>query len=55
MSPEAHDALVKVAEDIAGKSSIATLTRAVAAGTLLTLLSYLLNAVNSVGSRIAVA
>lgn len=55
LSPEAHEALVKVAEDVAGKSSLATFARAIAAGTLLTLLSYLLNAVNSVGSRIAVA
>jgi formate/nitrite transporter FocA (FNT family) len=51
----AHDTLARVAEDIAGKEALATFTRGVAAGTLLTLLSYLLHAVDSVGSRIAVA
>jgi formate/nitrite transporter FocA (FNT family) len=51
----AHDALARVAEGIAAKPALATFVRAVAAGTLLTLLSYLLNAVNSVGSRIALA
>ncbi len=51
----AHEALAKVAEEIAAKSGLATFTRGIAAGTLLTLLSYLLHAVNSVGSRIALA
>jgi formate/nitrite transporter FocA (FNT family) len=51
----AHEALASVAEEIAGKTALATFVRAVAAGTLLTLLSYLLNAVNSVGSRIVLA
>ncbi|MFC5381665.1 formate/nitrite transporter family protein [Aquipuribacter nitratireducens] len=51
----AHDALDRVAEEIAAKSDLATFTRGVAAGTLLTLLSYLLNAVDSVGPRIALA
>ena len=50
----AHHALVSVAEDIVGKSSLATFTRGIAAGTLLTLLSYLLHAVDTVGSRISV-
>jgi len=51
----AHDTLVTMAEEIAGKSGWATFTRAVAAGTLLTLLSYLLHAVDSAGSRIVLA
>ena len=51
----AHDVLARVAEDIASKSSLATFTRGIAAGTLLTLLSYLLHAVDSVGSRIVLA
>lgn len=51
----AHEALARVAEDIAEKSALVTFVRAVAAGTLLTLLSYLLNAVSSVGSRIVLA
>lgn len=55
LSTPGHEALVKVAEELAAKDHPATFARAVAAGTLLTLLSYLLNAVNSVGSRMAVA
>lgn len=51
----AHDALVRLAEEIAGKAGLATFTRGIAAGTLLTLLSYLLHAVDSVSSRIVVA
>jgi formate/nitrite transporter FocA (FNT family) len=51
----AHHTLVTVAEDIASKSAWATLARAVAAGTLLTLLSYLLDAADSAGSRMALA
>lgn len=51
----AHETLVGMAEEIAGKSGWATFARAVAAGTLLTLLSYLLHAVDSAGSRIALA
>jgi formate/nitrite transporter FocA (FNT family) len=55
LPPGAHEALVVVAEEIAAKGGVATFTRGVAAGTLLTLLSYLLHAVNSVGSRIILA
>lgn len=51
-SPEA---LVAVAEEIVGKEAAATLARAVLAGALITLLSYMLEAVNSVTSRILVA
>jgi formate/nitrite transporter FocA (FNT family) len=47
--------LAVVAEDIAAKSAWATLARAVAAGALITLLSYLLQAVDSVRARITVA
>jgi formate/nitrite transporter FocA (FNT family) len=43
------------AAEIAGKSWAATLARAVLAGALLTLLSYLLQAVDTVLARIAVA
>lgn len=51
----AHHTLALVAEEIVAKEGIATVTRGVAAGTLLTLLSYLLHAVGSAGSRIALA
>ncbi|WP_458115665.1 formate/nitrite transporter family protein [Arthrobacter sp. D2-10] len=51
----AHQVLVSVAEEITAKSELATFMRAIAAGTLLTLLSYLLHAVGSAGSRIALA
>jgi len=51
----AREALVAIADEIHSKGALATFTRAVAAGTLLTLLSYLLNAVDSSGSRIVVA
>jgi formate/nitrite transporter FocA (FNT family) len=51
----AGDALVHVAEDIVHKGWQATLVRAVLAGALITLLSYMLNAVNSVAARILVA
>jgi formate/nitrite transporter FocA (FNT family) len=51
----AHEALAAVAEDLAGKSALTTFVRAVAVGTLLTLLSYLLNATSSAGSRIVLA
>jgi formate/nitrite transporter FocA (FNT family) len=50
-----HEALVKVAEEIAGKSVTATLSRAVLAGALLTLLSYLLHGVVSMTGRVVVA
>ena len=49
------EVLDRVAKEIAAKSSLATFARAVLAGALVTLLSYLLNAVNSVTSRILVA
>ncbi len=51
----AHESLVKVAEEIGQKSVAATFARAVLAGALLTLLSYLLHAVDSVRGRISVA
>jgi formate/nitrite transporter FocA (FNT family) len=46
--------LSSVAEDIASKSWSATLVRAVLAGALLTLLSYMLHAVDTVAARILV-
>jgi formate-nitrite transporter family protein len=48
----APEALAQTAEDIASKSAVATLARAVLAGTVLTLLSYLLHAVDDSRSRI---
>ncbi len=47
--------LVTVAQDIATKGPAATLARAVLAGALLALLSYLLEATNTVAARILVA
>lgn len=49
------ETLVSIADEIVGKSSAATLARAVLAGALITLLSYMLHAVNSVTARILVA
>ncbi|MFI7584065.1 formate/nitrite transporter family protein [Kocuria sp. M1N1S27] len=51
----AHEVLVGVAEEIAAKSGWATFARGIAAGTLLTLLSYLLHAADSAISRIVLA
>jgi formate-nitrite transporter family protein len=51
----APEALAKVAEEIAAKSAVATLARAVAAGALLTLLSYMLLGCDSTTSRIKVS
>ena len=51
----APEALSTVAEEIAGKSAAATVARAVAAGALITLLSYMLQAVDTVRGRISVA
>jgi formate-nitrite transporter family protein len=48
-------ALTKAAEEIAAKSALATVARAVMAGALLTLLSYMLHGVDSVRGRISVA
>jgi formate/nitrite transporter FocA (FNT family) len=52
---ETPDTLVHVAEEIAGKSSAATLVRAVLAGTLITLLSYMVLAVDSAAAQVLVA
>lgn len=51
----APEALVKIAEEIVAKSHVATFVRAIAAGALLTLLSYMLHGCDSVRSRITVA
>lgn len=51
----AHDALEWIAVEIADKSWTATLARAVLAGALLTLMSYMLSAVDSVTSKILLA
>ncbi len=50
----APEALAKVAEEIASKSVAATFARAIAAGALLTLLSYMLHGCETVASRIKV-
>lgn len=47
--------LSRLAEEIAGKHWAATLVRAVLAGALITLLSYMLNAVDTVAARILVS
>lgn len=49
------DTLISLAEDLAHKGAAATLARAILAGALLTLLSYMLHAVDTVLARIAVA
>lgn len=49
------EVLVRVAEEIAGKEWTVTLARAVLAGALITLLSYMLEAVDTVTARILVA
>ncbi|HEX6299654.1 MAG TPA: formate/nitrite transporter family protein [Acidimicrobiia bacterium] len=49
------ETLVAIAEEFAAKGWAATLARAVLAGALITLLSYLLNATDSVTSRILLA
>ncbi|WP_210481602.1 formate/nitrite transporter family protein [Naasia sp. SYSU D00948] len=51
----APEALVSVAEEIAAKSGWATLFRGVAAGALITLLSFLLHAAEGVGARAMLA
>ncbi|MBW3620001.1 MAG: formate/nitrite transporter family protein [Actinobacteria bacterium] len=51
----AAEALVKAAEEIADKAWMATLARAVLAGALVALLSYMLLATNTVAARILVA
>lgn len=55
LSSPAHDALVTVAEEVAHRGWAATLARAVLAGALITLLSYMLSAVDTVAARILVA
>ncbi len=47
--------LVTVAEEVADKDTLAAFMNAIAAGAILTLMTWLLQAVNSVGSRIAIA
>jgi formate/nitrite transporter FocA (FNT family) len=51
----ATEPLVKAAEEIASKEWTATFVRALFAGALITLLSYMVQACNSVGARILVA
>ena len=49
------DSLVRTAEDIVAKSWMATLARAVLAGALITLLSYMLKGTNTVAAQVLVA
>jgi formate-nitrite transporter family protein len=49
------ETLIAVAQETAGKPWSATLARAVLAGALITLLSYMLNATNTVAARILIA
>ena len=51
----AAQSLVHVAEDLAAKQWEATLVRAILAGALITLLSYMLSACNTVAARILVS
>ena len=51
----AAESLVHVAEDIAAKQWEATVVRAILAGALITLLSYMLSACNTVAARILVS
>jgi formate-nitrite transporter family protein len=55
LSDEANGALVGVAEEIVAKSWSATLARALLAGALITLLSYMLKAATSASARILLA
>lgn len=55
LPPGAVESLVRVAEDIAAKTWEATIVRAVLAGALITLLSYMLSACNTVAARIMVS
>lgn len=55
MPDAAGEALSKTAEEIAGKGAWAGFASAIIGGALVALLSFLLHAVNSVGSRIAMA
>lgn len=51
----APQALNRAAEEIAARGNLAFFVKAIAGGALVTLLSFMLEAVNSVGSRIAMA
>lgn len=55
LPPGTADALSKLAEELAGRGGWVAFVSAIAGGALVTLLSYLLQAVNHVSSRIAMA
>jgi formate/nitrite transporter FocA (FNT family) len=55
LAKEAGEVLRKIAEEIAGRGAWVGFFKAIVGGALVTLLSYLLHAVNSVGSRIIIA
>lgn len=52
---EAHDILVKIGEEAAQREALASFLKAFVGGALIALLSYLLLAVDTVGSRIILA
>ncbi len=51
----APEALIHLGEEISAKAAVATFARAIAAGALLTLLSYMLHGCDSIRSRISIA
>ncbi len=55
MPERSPEPLVTLAEEIVRKDALAAFMNAIAAGAILTLMTWLLQAVNSVGSRIAIA
>ena len=55
MPEGSREPLVRIAHEIARESPLAAFMNAIAAGAILTLMTWLLQAVNSVGSRIVIA
>lgn len=55
MPERSPEPLVRIADEIAREAPLAAFTNAIAAGAILTLMTWLLQAVNTVGSRIVIA
>lgn len=55
LTPSAPEALMTVADEIVARPLLPSFTNAIAAGALLTLLTYLLQATDSIGARMAIA
>ena len=55
LPPGAPEALATVADELVARSGLASFTNAIAAGALLTLMTYLLASTESAGARIALA